>query len=109
MTTPNQEQPLILVYYKVRGKLQPIRNLVCYLGLPSIEVHLEEKEEQKKKLPPQVLSCLQGIRIERAILPLLIYDGHYIYDVYPIMAYLCRKFNREDLLGRNIRQKVHFF
>lgn len=36
MTTPEQQDPLILVYYKVRGKLQPIRNLVCYLGLPVV-------------------------------------------------------------------------
>lgn len=30
--------------------MQPIRNLVCYLGLKSIEVHIEDKEEEKKKL-----------------------------------------------------------
>jgi len=35
-------KPLILVYYKVRGKLQPIRNMVCYLGLKFYEVYLED-------------------------------------------------------------------
>lgn len=32
---------LILVYYNFRGQLQPIRNLVCYLQLQHVEVHLE--------------------------------------------------------------------
>lgn len=26
-----QSGPLVLVYYRVRGKLQPIRNLIAYL------------------------------------------------------------------------------
>jgi hypothetical protein len=40
MMHENNEKPLIFVYYKVRGKMQPVRNLVCYLGLKAIEVHL---------------------------------------------------------------------
>jgi hypothetical protein len=31
---------LILIYYNIRGKMQPIRNLIAYLGLPYIELHL---------------------------------------------------------------------
>lgn len=33
--------PLILLYYRFRGQLQPIRNLYCYLELPFIEIHLD--------------------------------------------------------------------
>jgi hypothetical protein len=34
------------------------------------------------------------------------FEGVQLYDFYPIMAYLARRFNREDLLGRDIRQRV---
>jgi len=40
------------------------------------------------------------------MLPLLIHEGIFIYEQYPIMAYLCRRFNREDLLGIGIEQEV---
>lgn len=43
-------EPLVLVYYKVRGKLQPIRNLIYYLGVPFIEIYLGDEEQ--KKSPP---------------------------------------------------------
>jgi hypothetical protein len=36
-------KPLILVYFKLRGKMQPIRNLICYLGLPFFEVHIDDE------------------------------------------------------------------
>jgi len=49
---------------------------------------------------------LKGVRIDKSLLPLLVYEGLYIYDIYPIMAFLCRRFKHEELLGRNIRQKV---
>lgn len=98
-------EPLVLVYYKVRGKLQPIRNLIFYLGVPFIEIHLGD-EEQKKSPPAEAVACLKGVRIVKSALPLLAYDGLLIYDNYPIMGFLCRRFKREDLLGRDIRQRV---
>ena len=99
--------PLVFVYYKVRGKMQPIRNLVLYLSLPFIEVHYEN-EEQRKTLPEYVVNSLKGQRIDKCSLPLLVYEGLYIYDIYPIMAYICRRFKRDDLLGVNIQQRVYF-
>jgi hypothetical protein len=96
---------LVLVYYRVRGKLQPIRNLLFYLALPFVEIHLDD-EEQKKSLPEEAVNCLKGVRIDKSSLPLLVFEGLFIYDIYPIMAYLCRRFKRDDLLGRDIRQRV---
>jgi hypothetical protein len=52
------------------------------------------------------VACLKGVRIVKSALPLLAYEGLLIYDIYPIMAFLCRRFKREDLLGRDIRQRV---
>ena len=93
------------MYYKVRGKLQPIRNLLFYLELPFLEIHLGD-EEQKRSLPEEAVASLKGVRIDRSSLPLLAFEGMLIYDIYPIMAFLCRRFKREDLLGCDIRQRV---
>lgn len=104
MNTTAKRDLLILVYYRVRGKLQPVRNLLFYLGLAFIEVHWQK--DDLKKIPEQVIKCLRGVRIDKQSLPLLVFEGLFIYDIYPIMAYLCRRFEREDLLGTHIRQKV---
>lgn len=50
----NENCPLILIYFKFRGQLQPIRNLLCYLEVPFVEVHPEFLEEEKVTLPPKV-------------------------------------------------------
>lgn len=97
--------PLVFVYYRVRGKMQPIRNLVLYLGLSFVEVHLDD-EQQRKSLPEHVIHSLKGVRIDKSLLPLLVFEGRLIYDIYPIMAFLCRRFKREDLLGKDIKQRV---
>jgi hypothetical protein len=34
-----ESSPPILIYFKFRGQLQPIRNLLCYLEVPFVEVH----------------------------------------------------------------------
>lgn len=102
------EGTIILVYYRVRGKLQPIRNLLAYLGQPYVEVHWGD-EQQNKALPPHVKDALRKIRLDKASLaslPLLVYEDMVLYELYPILAYLCRRFKREDLLGRDIRQRV---
>jgi len=99
--------PLIFVYFNFRGKLQPIRHMACCLQLNFVEVHLEDKEETRKCLPQEVIRGLKSIPIEKHLLPLLVHNGLCIYDTYPIMAYISRKFNREDLMGRNIKQKVN--
>jgi hypothetical protein len=35
-----QQKELILLYYNVRGKTQVIRNLLSYVALPFLELHL---------------------------------------------------------------------
>jgi hypothetical protein len=99
------EGVIVLVYYRVRGKLQPIRNLLAYLGQPFVEVHWGD-EQQNRSLPQHVKDTLRSIRVDKASLPLLVFEEMVLYDLYPILAYLCRRFKREDLLGRDIRQRV---
>lgn len=105
-TASTDSTPLILIYYNIRGKLQPIRNLIAYLQLPHIELHIEEKSQEKKVLAEQIRTLLKDIPIESSQLPLLLHEGFRIYDSYPIMAYICRRFGHEELLGRTIQQRV---
>jgi hypothetical protein len=98
-------ETIVLVYYRVRGKLQPIRNLLAYLGQSFVEVHWGD-EQQNRALPSGVKQVLRAIRVDKCSLPLLVFEGLQLYDLYPIMAFLARRFNREDLLGRDIRQRV---
>ena len=97
--------PVVLVYYHVRGKAQPIRNLLAYLAITPTEVYLEE-QQMRKCLPAYVCDCLKGVPIDKCQLPLLCHEGLKIYGVYPIMAYLCRRFNHPSLLGNNIQQRA---
>ena len=85
-------KPLILVYLKLRGKLQPIRNLISYLGLPLAEIHIDD-DEQKKKLSEEVKANLRGLKIDKSSLPMLVYEGHQVYESSPIMNFICRRFN----------------
>lgn len=97
--------PLVLVYFKVRGKLQPIRNLCSHLGLSYIEVHMEN-DDTKKKLPEETKRTLRGLKIEKSLLPVLVHESSVVYETLPIMNYICRRFKAEELMGRDIRQKV---
>ena len=101
----DSSEPIVLVYYRVRGKAQPIRNLLAYLGRTACEVYLEE-QEQKKNLPECVCKCLRSTPIDKTQLPLLCHEGLKIYDVYPILAYLCRRFDHAELLGRDMQQRA---
>lgn len=39
---------VVLIYFNIRGKLQPIRNLLAYLEVPYTELHVEEKHTGQK-------------------------------------------------------------
>jgi len=98
-------KPLILVYLRLRGKMQPIRNLISYLGLPMVEVYIGE-DDQNKKLSEDVKANLRGLKIDKTSLPLLVYENYQIYETSPIMNFICRCFNAEELMGRDIKQRV---
>lgn len=41
-------------------------------------------------------------------IPCLIHEGKVISEYFPMLKYLCRKFNRTDLFGRTIQHEVKF-
>ena len=49
---------------------------------------------------------LRGLKIDKTSLPLLVYEGYQIYETSPIMNFICRRFNAEELMGRDIKQRV---
>ena len=99
-------EQLVLVYYNFRGQMQPIRNLMCYLKLTFVEVHLENFNSQRDTLSSVVLELLRGLKIDRSQLPMLLHEGLIVNQPFAIMGYLCRRFNREDLLGDDNYNKV---
>lgn len=57
-------------------------------------------------MPYPLLQYLAKMKIDKSQLPALIHDGHIYYEQLIIATYLCRRFNGDHLLGRNIFQKV---
>jgi hypothetical protein len=49
---------------------------------------------------------LRGAKIDKSRLPLLFFEGFAVYQPYAILNFLCRRFNREDLLGTTPQEKV---
>lgn len=47
----HQQPDIVLVYYNIRGKLQVIRTLLCYLSLSFREIHLEQGLFDPRELP----------------------------------------------------------
>jgi hypothetical protein len=79
---------------------------MCYLHLPFVDVLLDCIEEQKKLLPKEIFETLRGLKIDKTQLPILVHEGMVIEQLFPVMTYICYRFEREDLLGRDAFQKV---
>jgi hypothetical protein len=52
------------------------------------------------------MKVLKSKSINKDDLPAIIHHDHIIYELNRVMNYLCITFQREDLLGVDIRQKV---
>ncbi len=88
--------------------MQPIRNLLCYMDVPFVEIHPEYLEETKKRLPSKIIEHIKKFRIDKSQLPALIHGDLYFWGQIPICIYICKLHNREDLLGTNIYMRVTF-
>jgi glutathione S-transferase len=53
-----------------------------------------------------VRKILEKHPVNQNKLPAIIHEGEIIYELNQIMTYICRAFDREDLLGNTIEQKV---
>ena len=103
------EFPLILIYYKFRGQLQPVRNICCYLEIPFIEIQLDNYEEQKKHISPVIMQTLCKMKIEKSQVPALVAKKLVVYGHIPMMTYICKTYNGEHLFGSNIRVKARVY
>ena len=48
------ESPLILVYFNFKGMAQVARHLLCYIGIPFVDILLDRLDEQRKTLPASI-------------------------------------------------------
>lgn len=86
----NTEPLLELVYWKMRGTAQPIRNILEYLRLPYKETYAD---------PPKVFD-VKYIHTALHTLPILIDGDFKITEVVPIVKYICKRAGRNDMLGK---------
>lgn len=87
MSEIQKEITLRVHYFYIRGQCQPIRNLLYYLG-----VEFEDIMHEKTQKNSIDASFNLGF-------PMLEDAEVRIHDAIAIMNYLCRKFDRMDLLG----------
>lgn len=97
----NPSSPLILIYYKIRGKAQVIRTLLCYLSVNFVELHLELIEAERQQPAEWIVNQLKQSPVNKAKLPLLVDGKQYIYGSLAISIHLCKRSQRGDLLGKN--------
>ena len=93
---------VILVCGNFRGLAQPIRYLLYYLRVDFQEIHLKlcgGIEQESAKLPNK-------IQLDPCQMPYLLHEGLVINEIFPIVFYLCQRFERTDLLGRTLEEKV---
>ena len=98
----DKSAPMIFLYYSIRGQMQPIRNLLCFLELPYYDVHLDEIEKEKKNLPENILKQISKCKIDKSKLPALIHGELYIEGNNSISPYLLFRFNKKELFGSTI-------
>lgn len=106
LTIRKSDVPILLIYYNFRGIGQMIRYLLCYLQVPFMDILLDEYENQRETLSPEVLQVLRSKSINKNDLPAIIWNNEIVYELNQIMNYLCMVFQREDLLGADLFQKV---
>ena len=84
-------QPAIeILDYQMRGSAQYLRNLMEYIKAPYKDAFLEKP----------IKIDIQWIFAATNSLP-IIKDGSFVvHGVIPTIKYVCRKYNREDLIGK---------
>lgn len=84
---------IVLGYWNIRGRAQPIRLLLEYLEVKYTEKRYKDPIEWFEK-------DKHALNLDFPNLPYLIEDTKKITETFTIMRYLCIKHNRRDLLGR---------
>jgi glutathione S-transferase len=95
-----EQQGPLLIYYNARGTCQIIRSVLLEIGIKYDEVFVDCQGHI-----PYELTDL-GYKFTVKELPYLIHNGLVINEVFPIIKYLCVKYNRVDLLGTSVPDSV---
>lgn len=92
------ETQITLVYFKCRGLAHTLRMLLLEIGHPFQEINIPFNGD--------IPDSLKQYNISLCMIPCLIDDGFVVDQLIPCIKYLCRKFNRLDLLGSDIHTQV---
>ena len=97
---------MVLVYCSFRGMAHSIRVLLTYLEVEFINVHLESLDQYEGQFSEGMIEKIRSIEGNRNKIPMLLHEGREFCTPVPIFEYLCLRFEREDLLGKNMQQRV---
>lgn len=87
-----------VVYFGCRGVGHYYRYVIYEIGMPYEEIQINPDGSFPE--------CLKEFDISLADVPCIILDKKVITDLYPTLRYLCRKYNRQDLLGYTLHEQV---
>jgi len=85
----------VLIYFKIRGHAQIIREVLLEIGVEFDEVFVTDNGY----LDPSIINKYE---IEIQKLPYLIHNGAAHHDTLSILKYICTIYDRLDLFGRNL-------
>lgn len=96
----DEEKPtnLSLVYFEARGLAQLIRMVLFEIGT--------QFEETFITMNGPIPEHLKDLGIETNKVPCIICEGKLVCEIFPVIKFLCRKYERIDLLGKNIKDEV---
>lgn len=97
-----QQQKIKLAYWDYKGEGEQIRLLLSYLKIPYEEISPETQETWKSLSEEELKSS--GFHFPN--LPYIIDGDIKITESGAIPFYLCHKFNRPELTGKNIEDKM---
>jgi len=97
--------PVTIGYWAIRGLGERIRNLAEYLHVPYVNESFEGPEGRQRWVEVRKPELIQ--RNAAITLPFLIDGDRVVSESDAILVYLCHRGNREDLLGRNLDERVN--
>lgn len=93
-----QSSNIVLVYFNCRGMAHTLRMLLLEIEAPFEEINIPICGTIPEYLRPYGISLCK--------IPCIIDGEIMIEQLFPAMKYLCKKFNRMDMLGSTLYSQV---
>lgn len=99
-----EQQPVKLVYWNLRGLVEKVRQLIEYCGVPYTEeklVNPDDRDKWNNDMKPKLIEKHPAIT-----LPYLLDRDKIVTESDAICIYICHRSGKVELLGRNIDEWV---